>query len=66
MNIFLALALTAITAAFACIATAAVLYRVSSRHGYVGKYDRMFDYAQLIVYCSSLFSPLDVHSPLGH
>lgn len=65
MNIFLALALTAITAAFACIAAAFVMYRVSSRHGYVGKYDRMFDYAQLIVYGSSLFFTLGCAFAIG-
>ena len=58
MNIFLALALASVIAAFVCAATAFALFRVSSRHHYVGKYDRMFDCAQLIVYCSSLFFTL--------
>ena len=65
MNIFLVLALAAVTAAFACIAAAVVMYRVSSSHDYVGKYDRMFDYAQLIVYGSSLFFTLGCAFAIG-
>ena len=65
MNSFLVLALASVIAAFACVATAFVLFRVSSRHGYVGKYDRMFDYAQLIVYGSSLFFTLGCAFAIG-